>query len=698
MLDQGNTVPFLSRYRKEKTGSLNEDQIRQMQERIIYLRTLTARKETILRSIKEQGKLTPQLEDKIKNTLKLQELEDLYLPYRPKKRTRATIAKEKGLEPLAQIILAQELQDGNPFDVAEVYVNHEHEIYNAEEALAGAKDIIAEIFSENAESRKFIRDYTMKKGLFHTKVKVKNPDPLYQDYFDYRETMRNIPPHRILALNRGENENCLKVDIEIDVREIYQEMERIFITNTKSIFYHELIDVIKDAYERLIAPAIYREVRSDITEKAEQHAIQVFALNLKNLILQPPVSDKIIMGIDPGYRTGCKVAVIDPTGKYIEGTTIYPHSPIKKYFEAKSVLRDLCNKYQVEIVAIGNGTASRETELMVAELIKDMASQRDVVYVIVNEAGASVYSASKIAKEEFPDLDASMRGNISIARRLLDPLAELVKIDPQSLGIGLYQHDVNQKRLAQTLHDVVESCVNLVGVDLNTASASLLKYISGLTSKTANKIVTYRNDIGRYINREQLRKVEGIGEIAFQQSAGFLRIRGGDNPLEETSIHPESYLATKKLLKKFSIIDIHQGGRQLKKQIKENKIGLETIAQEIDCGTPTLIDILNDLEKPGRDPREEMPKPIFKIDVLTMEDLHEGMILKGTVRNVVDFGVFVDIGVKQDGLVHISQMADKFIKSPHEIVGVGDVINVKVLTVDLERKRIALSMKDAGSA
>jgi uncharacterized protein len=694
MLDQGNTIPFISRYRKEKTGSLDEDQIRQIQERIIYLRTLTARKETIIKSIEDQGKLTPKLLDKIQKTTKLQELEDLYLPYRPKKRTRATIAKEKGLQPLAQIILAQDLLEGNPLDVATDYVNSEKGIHNAEEALAGANDITAEIFSENAEIRKFIRQYTLKKGVIHASVKVKNPDIVYQDYFDYTEAIFSIPPHRILALNRGEKENCLKVEIDIDVREIYKEMEKIFIVNDKSIFYDQLIEVIKDAYTRLIAPAIYREVRSELSEKADQHAIEVFALNLRKLLLQPPVIGKVIMGIDPGYRTGCKVAVIDQTGKYLEGTTIYPHPPQKKYFEAKSTIRDLLEKYNAEIIAIGNGTASRETELMVAELIKEIGEQRKTVYVLVNEAGASVYSASPLAKKEFPDLDVSMRGNISIARRLQDPLAELVKIDPKSLGVGLYQHDVNQKKLSDALHNVVESCVNLVGVDLNTASAPLLKYVSGLTNKTVNKIIDYRNNIGRFINRDQLKQVEGIGSIAFQQCAGFLRIRGGDNPLEETPIHPESYIATQKLLKKFSVDDIHQGGRLLKRKFEENRIELKAIAHEIECGIPTLLDILNDLEKPGRDPREKMPKPIFKSDVLTMEDLREGMIMQGTVRNVVDFGVFVDIGVKHDGLVHISQMSDKFVKSPYDLVGVGDVVSVKVISLDLERKRIALSMRD----
>jgi uncharacterized protein len=694
LLDQGNTVPFISRYRKEKTGSLDEEQIRQVQVRVQYLRSLSERKKTVLKSISDQGKLTPELQEKISKVLKLQELEDIYLPYKPKKRTRATIAKEKGLEPLAGIILAQEISEGDPHEIAAEFINPDKGVNNASDAMNGAKDILAEIVSENADIRKYIREYTMKKGFINSQAKSDESDPMYKDYFKYHEPVSKIPAHRILALNRGQKEGSLKETVEVEVKEIYQKMNEIYISNERSIFLSELIAMIEDAYVRLIAPAIHREIRNQLTEKADKHAITVFALNLKKLLLQSPILEKIILGIDPGYRTGCKLAVIDKTGKYLEGTTIYPHPPQKEYFKAKTIIREFVEKYDVDIIAIGNGTASRETELMTVELIKEIKPHKEIFYVVVNEAGASVYSASSIAKEEFPDLEASMRGNISIARRLQDPLAELVKIDPKSLGIGMYQHDINQKKLAETLHDVVESCVNLVGIDVNTASVSLLKYVSGLTAKSAKNIVHFREKMKKFSNREQLKLVDGIGNSAFQQAAGFLRIRGGDNPLDETSIHPESYLVTEKLLDRYSIGDSLEGRRNLKSKIKEEKINVEKLAREIDCGLPTLQDILSDLEKPGRDPREDMPKPIFKSDVLTMEDLREGMVLKGTVRNVVDFGVFVDIGVKQDGLVHVSQMKNKYIKSPHEIVGVGDIVSVKVLSIDLERKRISLSMKD----
>jgi uncharacterized protein len=483
------------------------------------------------------------------------------------------------------------------------------------------------------------------------------------------------------------------VDIEVETELLYDQMQQEYISNNHSIFYDTIQDIIKDSYNRLIAPAIQRDIRNELTEKAEKHAIAVFSVNLKNLLMQSPVKNKRIIGIDPGFRTGCKVAIIDETGKYLEGTTIYPHPPQKEYFEAKSTLRDLISKHRIDLIAIGNGTASRETEMLVADLIKEIENEKDIVYLIVSEAGASVYSASEIAKEEFPDLEASLRGNISIARRLQDPLAELVKIDPKSIGVGLYQHDINQKALSEALNNVVESCVNQVGVDLNTASKSLLTHISGLNNRNAEKVVSYREKVGPFKNRQELKKVEGIGQNAFEQAAGFLRITDGDNPLDATSIHPESYQITLKLLKKYSITNVLEGGRGLKKELQSKKISFEKLATEIDCGSPTLIDILDDLEKPGRDPRDEMPKPIFRSDVLKMEDLKEGMILKGTVRNVVDFGAFVDIGVKQDGLVHISNMTTKFIKSPLEIVQVGDTIDVKVLSIDLERERIALSMK-----
>jgi uncharacterized protein len=693
MLDEDNTVPFISRYRKERTGSLDEDQIRKIQEKIKYLRAVEARKETILRSIEDQGKLTPELKEKIEKTSKLQDLEDLYLPFRPKKRTRASIAKERGLEPLAQIILAQQKTDHDLTEICVRFINPDKEIHTAEDALAGAKDIVAEIISENADLRKILRRYTFKNAFIHSTAKEKSELREYEMYSDYKEPVLKIPPHRILALNRGEKASYLKVEIEIESENLYDLISEKYITDNQSIFYETILEAIKDSYLRLIAPAIQRDIRNELTEKAEKHAIDVFSVNLKNLLMQPPIKNKKVIGIDPGFRTGCKVAVIDETGKYLEGTTIYPHPPQKEYFEAKTILRDLISKYNSDLIAIGNGTASRETELLVADLIKEIQDETTVVYIIVSEAGASVYSASEIAKEEFPDLEASLRGNISIARRLQDPLAELVKIDPQSIGVGLYQHDVNQKSLSEALDTVVESCVNQVGVDLNTASKSLLTHISGLNKRNAEKIVAYRENVGPFKNREELKKVEGIGQTAFEQAAGFLRITDGKNPLDATSIHPESYDVTNKLLKKFSISNVIEGGRDLKKDLVSQKLSIEELAAEIDCGYPTLVDILDDLEKPGRDPRDEMPKPIFRSDVLKMEDLKEGMILKGTVRNVVDFGAFVDIGVKQDGLVHISNMTNKYIKSPLDIVQVGDIIDVQVLSIDLERERIALSMK-----
>ena len=693
MLDDDQTVPFISRYRKEKTGSLDEEQIRKIQEEVKYLRTVESRKQTILHSIEGQGKLTPELKKKIEATYKLQELEDLYLPYRPKKKTRASVAREKCLEPLAQIIFSQEIMEGEPLEICSHYINPEKDVNTAEEALSGAKDILAEIISENAEIRKKIRDLINKQGLIQSKVRDKSESRDYEMYADYKEPVKHIPPHRILAINRGEKESSLKVDMDIDIETVYQIIQAEFLTNDQSIFYDELLATIKDSYIRLIAPAVHREIRSQMTERAEKHAISIFSVNLKNLLLQSPVSKKRIMGIDPGFRTGCKVAVIDETGKYLKGETIFPHPPQKEYFKAKSTLRDLIDQYKIDIIAIGNGTACRETELMVADLINEIKSEKEVVYVVVSEAGASVYSASEIAKIEFPDLEASMRGNISIARRLLDPLAELVKIDPKSIGVGLYQHDINQKMLTEALDSVVESCVNLVGVDLNTASQSLLIHISGLNKMTAEKIVSYRENTGPFTNREEIKKVPGIGQIAFEQAAGFLRISNGSNPLDATSIHPESYDITRKLLEKFSVSDVNQGGYHLKEKITREKISLDKLAEEMACGLPTLIDILNDLEKPGRDPRDEMPKPIFRQDVLQMEDLKEGMILKGTVRNVVDFGAFVDIGVKHDGLVHISNLTTRYTKYPYDIVQVGDVVDVKVLSIDIERERIALSMK-----
>lgn len=694
LLDSGNTVPFIARYRKEMTGKLDEEQIRSIQDRIHYLRMLEERKQTVLKSIESQGKLTPELKSKIEKATKLQTVEDLYLPYKPKKRTRATIAKEKGLEPLAKILLEQETTD--ELDVLTApFINPEKKVTTLEEAVKGAKDIIAEIISDDADIRQIVREMTREHGILVSKAKDESAKSEYEMYYDYAEPVKNVVPHRILAINRGEREGFLKVAIKVDVEKHLEKIQDRYIRNSKFKHVHLLFEAIEDSFKRLIFPSIEREIRSELTQKADAHAISVFAKNLRNLLLQPPVKNKIIMGIDPGYRTGCKVAVIDKTGKYLKGTTIFPHEPQNQVIQAKETLRDLINEYQVDVIAIGNGTASRETEMIVAELLSEMkeSGEKEAQYIIVNEAGASVYSASPIAKEEFPELEASMRGNISIARRLLDPLAELVKIEPKHIGVGLYQHDVDQKQLGQTLDAVVESAVNYVGVDVNTASYALLKYVAGLSIRTAKAIVKYREEYGPFKNREELKKVPGIGDAAFQQAAGFLRIPDGENPLDNTAIHPESYEATQKLLNMFGVKDVRSGGTLIKLKMESEGLSVEKIAKELEIGVPTLEDILAQLEKPGRDPREELPPPIFKSDVLKMEDLKPGMILKGTVRNVVDFGAFVDIGVKRDGLVHISEMSNKFVKNPHEIVAVGDVIDVKVLHVDLDKGRINLSMR-----
>lgn len=693
LLDDDNTIPFIARYRKEQTGELNEDHIRDIQQRIDYLRSLEKRKATVLKSIAEQGKLTSELRAKIESVTTLHDLEDLYLPYKPKKRTRATIAKGKGLQALADLILQQQTTSGNPLDYAQRFVNPETEVNSAAEALAGAGDIIAETISEDADIRKKIRVFIFTHGLLTANARDESAISVYEIYYDYSEPVVKIPPHRILAINRGEKENILKVTIEADGERILELIKKSYITNPASIFTENLIVAVEDGYNRLLAPAIERDIRHQLTEQAEEQAIRVFATNLKNLLLQPPVVDKVILGIDPGFRTGCKVAVIDKTGKYLEGATIYPHPPQHKYDEAKAILSHIIEKHAVDVIAIGNGTASRETEFLIAELIAEQSAHRKISYIIVNEAGASVYSASKIAQEEFPELEAGLRGNISIARRLLDPLAELVKIDPKSIGVGQYQHDVNQKKLHEALHAVVEDCVNQVGVNLNTASKALLTYVSGLTSRSAKNIVKYREQRGSFRNREELKEVPGIGINSFEQCAGFLRIPNGTNPLDNTSIHPESYDATRKLLQKLAITDIHQGGKTLIRQLKSQSREIRQLAEELQLGEPTLRDILDNLEKPGRDPREDLPKPLLKSDILKIEDLREGMILKGTVRNVVDFGAFVDIGVKQDGLIHISQMGERFVKDPHKVLSVGDIIDVKIISIDPERGRIGLSLK-----
>ncbi len=694
LLDDAKTVPFIARYRKEHTGSLDEEQIRAVEERIHYLRALEARKGTILSSIEEQGKLTDELKKRIGAATKMQELEDLYLPYKPKKRTRATVAREKGLEPLAEMLLGRRETDIRDVEaLAAAFVNAEKEVEDSSQALQGARDIIAEWISEDADIRQDIREETFARGLLSAEAKKVEGRTPFEMYYEFSEALSKIVPHRILAINRGESEGVLRVSVSVDEGVMEQLISRRVLTGVPAPFTEQVKTALADAYKRLIAPSIEREVRNALTEKADAHAIDIFAKNLKNLLLQPPVRGKKILGIDPGFRTGCKVAVIDETGKYLEGLTIYPHPPQNQFLKAKSDVRRLIEKYDAAIIAIGNGTASRETEQMAAELIAEMKPARTVEYIIVSEAGASVYSASKIAREEFPDLEASMRGNISIARRLQDPLAELVKIDPKSIGVGLYQHDINQKKLSESLGHVVESCVNSVGVNLNTASASLLRHISGLTSRTAQNIINFRDRHGKFKSRRQLLEVEGIGEVAYELAAGFLRIPDGDNPLDNTSIHPESYPATQKLLEKFGINDIRKEGAMLKLKIKNIRSELQSLLDELGIGEPTFRDIIANIEKPGLDPRDSLPKPILKSDVLKMEDLKEGMWLKGTVRNVVDFGAFVDIGVKQDGLVHVSRMADRYVKNPLEVVAVGDVVDVKVVSIDMERGRIGLSMK-----
>ncbi len=693
LLDDENTVPFIARYRKEVTGGLDEEQIRAIEDRIRYLRILEDRKQTVLKSIEEQGKLTDELREKIEAATRLQEVEDLYLPYKPKRRTRATIAKEKGLEPLAQRMWEQQDTTGDPESIAAEFIDEEKGVASAAEALAGARDIIAEWISDDADVRKLVREMTWNQGFLVSEAKDPDNVDVYEIYADFRDALKKMVPYRTLAINRGEREGFLRVKIDAPVEDILQRLQKKFINNPDCIFIEELKAAIADSYQRLVAPAIERELRNRLTEEAEEHAIKVFAENLRNLLLQPPVKGHIIMGIDPGYRTGCKVAVIDETGKYLEGDTIYPHEPKNRWDYSKIQLKTLIEKYNVTTIAIGNGTASRETEQLVAEVIGEMP-ERQLQYTIVNEAGASVYSASPLAREEFPDLDAAQRGNISIARRLLDPLAELVKIDPKSIGVGLYQHDVNQTNLATALDRVVESAVNSVGVNLNTASVALLRYVSGLRKSLAENIIAYRNEHGRFRNRMELLQVKGMGPKVFTQCAGFLRIPDSDVFFDSTAIHPESYEAAEKFLARLGMKpeEARGQGHLVKLKLKELGKSVPELAQEIGVGIPTLEDIIDAIEKPDRDPRDDMPKPIFRSDVLKMEDLRPGMILKGTVRNVVDFGAFVDIGVKQDGLVHKSQMAKRYVKDPLEIVKVGDVIDVKILSVDVERGRIGLSM------
>ena len=689
LIDEGCTIPFIARYRKEATGALNDEQLRDLYDRLVYLRNLEEKKQTVLASIEEQGKLTEELRSQILAAETQVAVDDLYRPYRPKRRTRATIAKEKGLEPLANILMLQMLKTP-VLEEAAKYVDPEKEVATPEEALAGARDILAEFISDNADYRKHIRELTMKKGSLVSAAKDPEAESVYEMYYDYNEPLAKAAGHRTLAINRGEKEKVLTVRIEAPVDDVIRYLEKQVITNTQAQTAPILCDVIADAYDRLIAPAIEREIRNDLSEKAEDGAIKVFGKNLEQLLMQPPIKGQVVLGWDPAFRTGCKLAVVDETGKVLDTTVIYPTAPQNKVEEAKAVLKKLISKYHITLISLGNGTASRESEQIIVQLLKEIPVQ--VQYIIVNEAGASVYSASKLATEEFPNFDVGQRSATSMARRLQDPLAELVKIDPKSIGVGQYQHDMNQKKLSEALSGVVEDCVNRVGVDLNTASASLLEYISGISKAIAKNIVTYREENGAFTARSQLLKVAKLGPKAYEQSAGFMRISDGKNPLDATGVHPESYAATKALLEKtgYTLEDVkNRNVVGISKKIRDYK----KLAEELEIGELTLRDIVKELEKPARDPRDDMPKPILRSDVLEMKDLTPGMVLKGTVRNVIDFGAFVDIGVHQDGLVHISQMCDRYVKHPLEVVSVGDIVEVKVLSVDLKKQRIQLTMK-----
>ena len=702
LIDEGNTIPFIARYRKEVTGGLSDETLRDLGERLNYLRNLEQRKEEVIKSIDEQGKLTDEILQAVAIAKTLAEVEDVYRPYKQKKKTRATVAKAKGLEPLANIIFEQ--KEKNPIEeIAKEYINIEKlsdedkknkdkVVANVEDAIKGALDIIAENISDNSKYRKEIKRLCYREGLIETKASKPEEKSNYEMYYDYQEAIKYIPSHRILAINRGEKEEFLKVKLEKPEDKILAYIQRDVIRG-ETQFTNMLKETIEDSFKRLIEPSIEREIRSDLTEKAEEKAIKVFGQNSKQLLLGAPIKGKTVMGFDPAYRTGCKIAIIDETGKVLDYTTVYPTEPQNDVIGAKRELLKLIEKDKVDMIAIGNGTASRESEMFVADMLKDTA--RDIHYVIVSEAGASVYSASKLATEEYPDINVSIRGAISIARRLQDPLAELVKIDPKAIGVGQYQHDVNQKRLEESLTGVVEDSVNKVGVDVNTATPSLLSYVSGINKTIAKNIVKYRDENGKLKNRKQLLKVPKLGKVAFEQCAGFLRILDGDNPLEITAVHPESYEATEKLLESlgFDKKDLKDKDKieELRNRLKS--VNIEKTAKELEIGEMTLTDIIEELSKPGRDPREEMPKPILRSDVLKLEDLKEGMVLTGTVRNVIDFGAFVDIGVKHDGLVHISEMSDKFVKNPSEIVSVGDVVKVKVIKIDKERQKVGLSMK-----
>ena len=696
MLDEGNTVPFIARYRKERTGGLTDEVLRKFNERLTYLRNLESRKEDVLRIIEEQEKLTPELKLKIEKATTLTEVEDIYRPFKAKKRTRATMAVEKGLKPLAELILSGEF-NGDIVEEANKYINEEKGVKNEEEALQGAMDIISEIISDNADYRKWIRNFVQKDGIIQVKGSSEEQTP-YEMYYDYKEPVRTIPSHRILAINRGEKEKILSVKVTCNDDKIIDYLNKKVLKGNK-ITDKYLEESIKDSFKRLIYPSIEREIRSELTSKGEEGAIDIFKANLKALLMQAPIKGKVVMGFDPGFRTGCKVAILDETGKFVENTTVYPTAPQNRIDETISTLKKLIKKHGVQVISLGNGTASRESEEVIAKMLKEIKEEtgKELFYVIVSEAGASVYSASELANKEYPDLDVTVRGAISIGRRLQDPLAELVKIDPKAIGVGQYQHDVTQKKLDESLAGIVEDCVNNVGVDLNIATPSLLSYISGINSSIAKNIVDYREENGKFKSRKELLKVKRLGQKAYEQCAGFLRVMESKEALDNTSVHPESYGVAKELIKTLGYTEEDlKNGKLVDIDERVKAKGISNLAKELEVGEPTLNDIIKEIKKPGRDPREELPKPIFKSGVIEMKDLKPGMILMGTVRNVSDFGAFVDIGVHQDGLVHKSQMADRFVKHPLDIVKVGDIVEVRILDVDLKRKRISLSMKKEG--
>lgn len=696
MLDEGNTVPFIARYRKERTGGLTDEVLRKFNERLTYLRNLESRKEDVLRIIEEQEKLTPELKLKIEKATTLTEVEDIYRPFKAKKRTRATMAVEKGLKPLAELILLGEF-NGDIVEEANKYINEEKGVKNEEEALQGAMDIISEIISDNADYRKWIRNFVQKDGIIQVKGSSEEQTP-YEMYYDYKEPVRTIPSHRILAINRGEKEKILSVKVTCNDDKIIDYLNKKVLKGNE-ITDKYLEESIKDSFKRLIYPSIEREIRSELTSKGEEGAIDIFKANLKALLMQAPIKGKVVMGFDPGFRTGCKVAILDETGKFVENTTVYPTAPQNRIDETISTLKKLIKKHGVQVISLGNGTASRESEEVIAKMLKEIKDEtgKELFYVIVSEAGASVYSASELANKEYPDLDVTVRGAISIGRRLQDPLAELVKIDPKAIGVGQYQHDVTQKKLDESLAGIVEDCVNNVGVDLNIATPSLLSYISGINASIAKNIVDYREENGKFKSRKELLKVKRLGQKAYEQCAGFLRVMESEEALDNTSVHPESYKVAKELIKTLGYTEEDlKNGKLVDIDERVKAKGISNLAKELEVGEPTLNDIIKEIKKPGRDPREELPKPIFKSGVIEMKDLKPGMILMGTVRNVSDFGAFVDIGVHQDGLVHKSQMADKFVKHPLDIVKVGDVVEVRILDVDLKRKRISLSMKKEG--